>query len=399
MRVGIFLSNPHPEVGGGHIFENDIIKDFLKRASNIKEHEFYIIHRIKNFNENSIENSKNFKFLYVSENNIFDKIFENLKRHFIASPFFSKFKGPIERLANKNKLDMVWFASGYYYESMDIPYIATVFDLQHRAQPWFPEISNNGEWERRELNYRYFLSKASYVIIGTDIGSEEIQLFYQVPKSRILKLPHPTPSYILNDDNKSQSFVKKKYNLPEKFIFYPAQFWPHKNHVNLLFALKILLKKYNLNLKLILTGSDKGNLKYVKKIVEEQDLSKQVNILGFVPKDEMAGLYKCSSMLTFVSLCGPENLPPLEAFSAECPVVASSIEGSKEQFGNAVLFCNPIDPEDIAEKIHQLYFNDNLKKDLVQKGLERAKVWRAQDFSEGIFKIINNFKNIRRNWN
>mgnify|MGYP001361264868 FL=1 len=49
MRVGIFLSNPHPEVGGGHIFENDIIKDFLKRASNIKEHEFYIIHRIKKY--------------------------------------------------------------------------------------------------------------------------------------------------------------------------------------------------------------------------------------------------------------------------------------------------------------------------------------------------------------
>lgn len=398
MRIGIFLSNPHPQVGGGHIFENDIVKNFLKKASKITEHEFYIIHRNKNFDTNNIEYSEKFKFLYAPNNNFFDKISENLKRHFIASPFFSKFKGPIERLAKKNKLDMVWFVSGYYYESMDIPYIATVFDLQHRTQPWFPEINYSGEWATRELNYRYFLSRASHIIIGTDIGREELQLFYQIPKFRIHKLPHPTPSYILDDDNKNKLFVKKKYNLPDKFIFYPAQFWPHKNHINLLFALKIIEKKYNLKLNLVLTGSDKGNMEHVKNIIEEQDLSEQIKILGFVPKNEMAALYKCSLMLTFVSYCGPENLPPLEAFSSECPVIASHIQGSEEQFGNSVLFCNPNNPEDIAAKIYELYNNENLKKDLIKKGIERANAWQATNFTDGVLKIINDFSGIRRNW-
>ena len=115
MRIGIFISNPHPEVGGGHIFENDIITDFLKKVSDIKDHEFYIIHREKNLDENKVENSKKFKFLYAPKNTFFDKVCENLKRYFIGSPFFSNIKGPIERLANKNKLDIIWFVSGYYY--------------------------------------------------------------------------------------------------------------------------------------------------------------------------------------------------------------------------------------------------------------------------------------------
>ena len=399
MRVGIFLNNFNPEIGGGYTFEQDIIKDFLKYAQNVKEHEFYIISGTKNIDKSIIKNSDNFKFLYFSEKFFFNKIIENLKRLFFTSSFFVKFKGPIERLANKNKLDMVWFVSGNCYEAMDIPYIATVFDLQHRAQPWFPEVSSNGVWATRELKFRYFLSRASYIIVGTEVGRQEVELFYQIPKYRIHKLPHPTPSYILNDDNKSKSFIYGKYNLPDEFIFYPAQFWSHKNHVNLLLAMQLLGEKYGLKINLVLTGSDKGNINHVKKIIKKLGLSNQIYILGFVPQDEITAFYKSSKMLTYLSLCGPENLPPLEAFSAECPVLSSRIHGSEEQLGEAVLFCNPNEPEDIADKIYQLYTHDDLKKDLIKKGIERAKAFDSLKFTKRILNIINDFSKIRRNWN
>ena len=398
MRVGIFLSNSNPQIGGGYTFQQDVIKDFVNQAQNINEHQFYIISGNKNIDKSLIKNCGNFKILFYSENGIFNKTIENLKRHFFTSSFLAKFKGPIERLANKNKLDMVWFVSGYCYEAMDTPYIATVFDLQHKAQPWFPEVSNNGRWAARELVHRHFLSRASYVIVGTEIGRNEVELFYHVPKFRIHKLPHPTPSYILNSDNKSKSYIYKKYNLPKNFIFYPAQFWPHKNHVNLLFAINIIYKKYGLKLNLVLTGSDKGNKDHIVKIIKELGLSNQVYILGFIPKDEMTAFYKSSTMLAYVSLCGPENLPPLEAFSAECPVLSSRIQGSEEQFGDAVLFCDPAEPKDIAEKIYLLYTNDDLKKNLVIKGKKRAKTFTSLKFSNKILKIIQDFSNIRRNW-
>lgn len=398
MRVGIFLSNFKPEVGGAYTFEQDVIDGFVKQAKNIDEHEFYLISENKDINKNLINSYNNFKYLYCSKKNFFDKIIEILKRHFFKSPLLAKIKGPIERLASKNKLDFMWFVSGDCYEAIDIPYIATVFDLQHRAQPWFPEISNNGEWSGRELKFRYFLSRASHIIVGTEVGRKEVELFYQIPKFRIHKLPHPTPSYILNDNNKSQSYISKKYNLPKDFIFYPAQLWPHKNHINLLHAIKLIEEKYGLKLKLVLTGSDKGNKQHIINIAKQLNLLDQIYILGFVPKDEMMAFYKSSSLLAYLSLCGPENLPPLEAFSAECPVLCSRIDGSEEQFDDAVLYCNPKDPKDIADKIFSLQTDNNLKINLIKKGNERAKFFTSSEFSKSILKIIQDFSKIRINW-
>ena len=62
------------------------------------------------------------------------------------------------------------------------------------------------------------------------------------------------------------------------------------------------------------------------------------------------------------------------------------------------MFCNPNNPEDIAAKIYELYNNENLKKDLIKKGIERAKAWQATNFTDGVLKIINDFSRIRRNW-
>jgi glycosyltransferase involved in cell wall biosynthesis len=113
----------------------------------------------------------------------------------------------------------------------------------------------------------------------------------------------------------------------------------------------------------------------------------------------MAAFYKSSSMLAYISLCGPENLPPLEAFSAECPVISSHIIGSEEQFGDTVLFCDPTEPNDIAEKIYLMLTNTDLKKNLIIKGIERAKKFNSKEFSNKVLKIINDFGKIRRNWN
>jgi glycosyltransferase involved in cell wall biosynthesis len=103
-------------------------------------------------------------------------------------------------------------------------------------------------------------------------------------------------------------------------------------------------------------------------------------------------------MLAYVSLCGPENLPPLEAFAVGCPVLASAVSGSSEQFGDAVLFCDPKDPQDIAEKIYQLHSDENMRSRLIERGRSRAASWTPDDFVRGVFRIADDFSPIRRNW-
>jgi glycosyltransferase involved in cell wall biosynthesis len=281
---------------------------------------------------------------------------------------------------------------------VDLPYLATVWDLQHRLQPWFPEVSEKGTWERREQFYATFLRRAAAIIAGTNAGREEIERFYQVPADRIKILPHPTPGFALDAVAVDDKQVLDKFGIPARYLFYPAQFWSHKNHANLLLALRLLREKYQLVLPVVFAGSDKGNQAYIRRLVAELDLSAQVHFPGFVSRQDLIALYRHALALTYLSFFGPENLPPLEAFSLGCAVIASDVAGAREQLADAALLVDPRNVEQIAAAIHSLYTDAGLREALVRKGLARAHAWTGRDFVKGVFSILDEFAAIRRCW-
>jgi glycosyltransferase involved in cell wall biosynthesis len=97
-----------------------------------------------------------------------------------------------------------------------------------------------------------------------------------------------------------------------------------------------------------------------------------------------------------MSLCGPENLPPLEAFALGCPVVASEIAGAAEQLGEAALLVDPCSPEEIANAIRLLLDDPERVRSLVEKGRRRAARWTGRDFVRGVFKMLDEFEPVRR---
>ena len=103
-------------------------------------------------------------------------------------------------------------------------------------------------------------------------------------------------------------------------------------------------------------------------------------------------------MLVYASFCGPENLPPLEAFALGCPVAAAEVPGSKEQLKSAAVFFNPADSEDIANIIQRLHSDTALRAELMARGFTRAKSWTAQEFSQGMLALFDDFATTRRCW-
>jgi glycosyltransferase involved in cell wall biosynthesis len=280
---------------------------------------------------------------------------------------------------------------------VDYPYITTVWDLQHRLQPYFPEVSISGQWDNREKFYLKMLRQAAFIITGTEVGKAEIEKFYHVPAERIKVVPFFTPQFTSTSNLTDQDIIKK-YNLPNQYLFYPAQFWTHKNHIGLLLAIKLLKEKYDIELPLVFVGSDQGNESYVREMVQKLNLSQQVYFLGFVPQEDMVNLYGHAFALTFMTFFGPDNLPPLEAMALGCPVIASNVSGAKEQLGDAALLVDPKKPEEIAEAIKSLSEDSALRQDLIKRGLIRAYRWTAQDYVKEIFSVIDNFEAIRRCW-
>jgi glycosyltransferase involved in cell wall biosynthesis len=306
---------------------------------------------------------------------------------------------PFVRFIGDSAIDLVWFLHPGYYLPVPVPYLITIWDLQHRRQPFFPEVSITGwTWEARERVYRSSLPRAARIITGTEAGKNEIIAFYGVSAETVVVVPMPIGWAGLPEHGSNSIDVRTKYGLKREFLLYPAQFWPHKNHVNLLFALDLLKKNTSLELDLVLTGSDKGNLSHVRETIAALGLASQVHILGFVPRADLVGLYREAVCLTFASFFGPDNIPPLEAFALGCPVIAARVPGSEEQLGNAALLFDPASPADIARLILTVHHDAGLRAQLVWRGMEIVSGRSPRAYVEQVCRILHDFEPIRRCW-
>jgi len=399
MNIGVFVAKILPSTGGGYTFQDELVRSLTKLAGTSR-HKFTLlingeIHPdiYKTLDLNQI------RYLYYQRPDLVDRLATRVST--LNLPLLSRIVpkrlSKLDRMARELGIDLIWFVTPASVE-IDLPYITVVWDLQHRLQPWFPEVSAKGIWHARERHYLWSLQRASIIIAGTEVGKKEIERFYQIPSERIKIIPHPTPGYSLNAAPGDNRDILNKYNIPPGYLFYPAQFWPHKNHANLLISVKILKDDYKLVLPVVLVGSDKGNMDYIKSLVGELNLSKQIYFLGFVPQVDLISLYRNAFALTYITFFGPENLPPLEAFALGCPVVASNVDGAEEQLGDAALLVNPKKPEQIASTIKYLYDNPDLQKVLIQRGLERASKWTNEDFVKKVFILLDELEPIRRCW-
>jgi glycosyltransferase involved in cell wall biosynthesis len=265
-------------------------------------------------------------------------------------------------------------------------------------QPIFPEVGRGSEWSGRERLFAREIGQATLVIVGTEAGRSEVERFYGVPSSRIRILPHPTPSFPTRQDEGVDAKVLERYGIRPGFVFYPAQYWAHKNHWALIEALRRLDTEHGLTLQAVFVGSDRGNEGHVRSIEERAGLAGRVHHLGFVPRDHLASLYRQAFALAYLSYFGPENLPPLEAFALGCPVVASAVSGSEEQLGDAALLVPPTDVDGVARALLSLHRDPNLRTLLIERGRKRAAQYSPDHYADDMLNTLDELEPVIRTW-
>ena len=396
MNVGVYFPGFPPEAGGGYTFEQDVLNALINLSPQ-SHHQFTLFFQPHAPNPPQLR-SENLQIVILEEQKLASRSSSPIEKIYRK---ITPRNDPVESIFQKSvrieNIEFVWFPTSSY-SPIGIPYIATVWDIQHRLQPWFPEVSQDGQWEHREIYYSSLLKRAAYVITPNIAGRDELALFYQLPVERFRLLPHPTPKieYFPKEDEVDR--VLDKYQLLRGYIFYPAQFWAHKNHVNLLLALRVLKETFGQVKHLVLVGSDQGNLENVKRWVQRLGLEGQVHILGFIPREDLIALYCGAFVLAYVSLFGPENLPPLEAFKCDCPVIASSVSGAQEQYEDAALLVDGLAPEEIARAVIRLEQETGLRQILIEKGRKRAETYTSNEYVGDVMEIFDDFEKIQRNW-
>jgi glycosyltransferase involved in cell wall biosynthesis len=282
-----------------------------------------------------------------------------------------------------------------------LPYFMAIHDLQHRLQPEFPEVSNGGVWQRREYLFRNGVRFAQGILVDSEVGKEDVLKFYgdlTLPE-RLHVLPFLPGQQVESEPvaEAKKDAIRRRHNLPERFLFYPAQFWLHKNHSRLIHAVHILRATYQIDAPLVLAGSNNGGppeeardvvFKNALVLAEQLGVRDLIHCLGYVGDDEMAPLYAQAAALAMPTFFGPTNIPVLEAWALGCPVLSSDIRGIRDQVGEAGVLVNPRDTNDIAKGLLMLWTDASVRRRCIEAGHLRFASYTARDFSRRLTASI-----------
>lgn len=293
---------------------------------------------------------------------------------------------PLAQTLIKARCDLWIFPSQNVLSNLvPVPALVSIHDLMHRYERRFPEASSIPQYIGREHLFSRICRWAKGILVDSETGKKQVIEAYGADKGQIHILPYIAPKYMRSAETPPD--FDSRYLLPAKYIFYPAQFWEHKNHKQLIMAMAGL--KHELpDLKLVLAGSKKNAFDAVMNLVRERGLTDDVVFLGYVTDADMPELYRRARALVMPTYYGPTNIPPLEAFTVGCPVAISGIYGMPEQVGDAALLFNPDSVDGIADCIRALWTDDQLCSRLAIKGKERAAGWGEKQFNARVEEII-----------
>lgn len=292
---------------------------------------------------------------------------------------------PIPKQLARLRCDL-WVFPAQDTLSYQVPFevIGTIHDLMHRYERSFPEVSQNGRWWAREHRFRNIASWAKAVLVDSEIGRQHVIESYGTDPKKIHALPYVAPSYIYLPERPD---FCRRYALPKKFIFYPARFLKHKNHIRLITAASSIRARVP-DIALVFTESEGPGCNEAREHASGLGFLERITFLDHVPPEDLGGIYRRARAMVMPSFFGPTNLPPLESFVCRCPVAVSNVYGMPQQVGNAALLFDPNSTDQMADVLEKLWTDDLLCERLVAEGTKNIERWNANDFAESFDAIL-----------
>ena len=287
----------------------------------------------------------------------------------------------LEKIILDNNIDLlIGGQQSIFIPKLTCKIIQPVHDLMHRYEAQYEEIRSTYEWRENYFSCEARISDV--VLVDSQMGKKQYRECYYKRRGhfpQIKILPFAVSDY--------KDAIEEYIETPIKYIFYPAQFWEHKNHEKLILALNLLKERLN-DIHLILVGAERNSKKKVERLIRDNGLEKYVTIRGFVSEGHIIYLYRHAVALVMPTCIGPTNIPPLEAMALGCPVIVSDKYAMPKQVGEAGLLCNPNSVESIASCIEKVWKDENLRKSMIKKGYEQIQKWTENDFKRRFIEIV-----------
>jgi len=322
----------------------------------------------------------------------------NLKIVEVDAPIYSfKEQYNFLKAVNNEKLDVMHFTHFNRPIFYNRPSVVTIHDL---TPIYFPGKKRSSFIEQfaYRLVLRAALKKANRIIAISNFTKNDILKNFPFINNKKIKVIyegiHFATTAKLKIKNKKRKNILENWKLKiGNYLLYVGVWREHKNLIGLIRAFE-KLKSINhkskfLNLKLVIVGKPNPYYCEVQEMAERSPFKKEIIFTGYLPDEELSFLYQNAAAFVFPSFYEGFGLPPLEAMEYRCPVVSSNAASLPEILGDAALYFNPYDIDDMVDKIKKIIQDKKLRNDLIEKGKKRVLKYSWQKMAQETLKVYN----------
>ena len=293
----------------------------------------------------------------------------------------------------KYKLDLMHFTHFNVPIFFHDKFIVTIHDLTLRHFPTHTRtLKNLIFYPIKNLVYKIVfkraIKKSEKIIAISEYTKKDILKHYKISPDKIQVIYEGTPEI-------SNSHIAYSKSQKRKYLLYVGNAYPHKNLERLILAFDKLNQESgikNQEYRLVLVGQEDHFYRKLKKFIHNSKLIVHNSILfpGFISDKDLDVVYQHATLYLFPSLSEGFGLPPLEAMAKSVPVVSSNATCLPEILGNAADYFNPLDIDNIAKVIKKVLMDENLRKNLINKGLEQTKKYSWETMAEKTLELYKN---------
>ncbi len=266
------------------------------------------------------------------------------------------------------------------------PSVVTIHDCIHLVFPEYLPGRHAELYARVAL--RLAARRARRILTVSEASRRDILRFLQPPPQRVVVVPNAIDEQFWTPPPPDEvERIAERYQLADPFVLYAGNIRPHKNLERLIAAFARVRRCGFERLKLLIIGDEISKYPALRRAVHRHQLHPFVRFLGFVSDRTLAVLYRLAHLFVFPSLYEGFGLPPLEAMASGTPVVTSNVSSLPEVVGQAAVLVDPYDPDAIADGMRRVLSDPDLRAELREKGLARARAFSWQRSVERIRQV------------
>ncbi len=300
--------------------------------------------------------------------------------------FYLWFEYRIPDVLKKYKVDLFLSPDGYLSLKTHIPQLAVIHDISfwHRPEdlPWL-----------KEKYYAYFFPrfahKAARIATVSVYSKNDIAASFGVDPSVIDVIYDGVNEGFKPSLPQEQEFIREKYTGGFAYFLYVGALHPRKNIAGLLRAYELYRKNTSRQVKLMVVGNEMHKTSGIYEIFETMDFKGDVIFTGRVSENELSRIYSAALALTYLPFFEGFGMPIVEAMSAGLPVICSNTTSMPEVGGDAVLYADPFNVEQIAQAMEKVAANPQLRDELIIKGFEQKNKFSWDQTSSLLWDCIS----------